>query len=113
MADILIVTEDLIARAVLEDSLQQTPHERYFFDTPEETEQYLQRHDAQLVIADMNHMDLITRLVRNLPNIGTILMGAECEESLRRHAEAIGADAYLRKPLNVSVIRNTVRAMFP
>ncbi|MBR2199445.1 MAG: response regulator [Bacteroidales bacterium] len=111
---IVVVDDDEQFRKYIVDELGNYFHIKDFASC-DETSSYIIKNKPDLVISDvmmsgMDGMSLCIKLKRNVDTntIPVILLTAASQENARIRALDIGADAFIPKPFNISVLSHTV-----
>lgn len=116
MARILIVDTSVTDRVQMMNALEPDGHSVIELSDGREALDVIQENPPDLLVLDLVIVGMdgfkVMRAIREkgfaLPIIVQSRMG---QEAMRRHSFSVGADAFLRKPLNVPKLLDTINAL--
>ncbi|MGH2461948.1 MAG: response regulator, partial [Chloroflexota bacterium] len=112
---ILVVDDDVDQRELIGRGLRSLGYPARVVVSGEEAVAYLSRRDADLVILDMamppgiDGAETYRRILQARPGQRAIVLSGSAESDRTRAALALGAGAYLRKPVTLATLARAVR----
>lgn len=115
---LLIVDDDPVLQAFLEDYLSQNNYQISFVEAGEELEPLLSKQSVDLVILDIllpgkDGFHWLNWLYQNFPNTKVIMLSVKGQDDDRIHALESGAHDFLSKPFNPRELLARINNLLP